>query len=274
MAALLGGCAGRRGAGVVDVAVAHPQRRRGAAGAVAQRVARGAAGAGGSGARAPGHPARGDHPRLPVRLHRRRHRPAHRHVDGRRPAAELERAGRLGGQPRRARKAVARRGSRRRTRRPRRGAHAAALDEDPAVVPVRLRARRAAGLARDDAPAGARAAAGARRSRGAAPPRRGRPLGGGGHPARPRQLGAADHRRDVRPRERRRDGPHGRRGRGRPWKRSVRRAARHRDRRRAAHRALAAAVRRRRSRLEGARRGVAQPGCGDRRLGRRAPIST
>ena len=48
--------------------------------------------------RAPaGHPARGDHPRLPVRLHRRRHRPAHRHVEGRRPAAELERAGRLGG---------------------------------------------------------------------------------------------------------------------------------------------------------------------------------
>ena len=83
------------------------------------------------------------------------------------------------------------------------------------------------------------------------------------------QLGAADHRRDVRPRERRRDRPHRRRGRRGPGQGTVRHAARHRDRRRAAHGALAATVRRRRSRLEGARRGVAQPGCGDRRLGRR-----
>ena len=44
------------------------------------------------------------------------------------------------------------------------------------------------------------------------------------------------------------------------WNRRVRRRVR---------RAVAAAVRRRRSRLEDARRGVARQGCGDRRLGRR-----
>ena len=44
------------------------------------------------------------------------------------------------------------------------------------------------------------------------------------------------------------------------WNRRVRRRVR---------RAVAAAVRRRRSRLEDARRGVAPQGCGDRRLGRR-----
>ena len=61
----------------------------------------------------PGHPARGDHPRLPVGLHRRRHRAAHRHVAGRRPSAELERARCLRREPGRPRKAVARIGSRR-----------------------------------------------------------------------------------------------------------------------------------------------------------------
>ena len=157
------------------------------------------------------------------------------------------------------------------TGRPRRRTHHAALPEDPAVVPHWLRARRATRVARDTAPAGRpsgcvrspipRCAAASTK----APSRRGR------HPARPRQLGATDHRRDIRPRERRRDRPHRRRGRrGARW-RAVRHAARHRDRRRAAHRALAAAVRRRRSRLASACRGVAQPGCGDRRLGRRRP---
>ena len=100
--------------------------------------------------------------------------------------------------------------------RPRRRAHPAALHEDPAVVPVRLRARRVAGLARDDAPAGVRAAAGARRSRGASSPQRRRPLGGGRNPSRPCQLGTADPRRDLRPRERRRDRAHRRRRRHGP----------------------------------------------------------
>ena len=44
-------CAGRRCPRIVDVAVEHPQRRLRAAGAVAQRVARGTAGAGGRGPR-------------------------------------------------------------------------------------------------------------------------------------------------------------------------------------------------------------------------------
>ena len=218
-----------------------PQRRRRPAGAVAQRIARGAGGAGGRRPRPPGHHARGDHPRLPLGLHRRRDRAAHRHVAGRRPAAELERARRLGGEPRRARKAAARIGSRRRTRRPGRRAHAAAGHEDPAVVPVRLRARRAAGLARDDAPAGARAAA-ARSPipRCAAASTRAPHSKEAGMLRGLAQLGAADHRRDVRPRERRRDRPQRRRGRRRARWRAVRHAARHRDRRRAAYRALAA----------------------------------
>ena len=81
------------------------------------------------------HPARGDHPRPPVGLHRRRHLAAHRHVEGRRSAAELERARRLRRKSRRPRKAVACIRSRRGTRWPHRRAHTAALHEDPAVVP-------------------------------------------------------------------------------------------------------------------------------------------
>ncbi len=159
-------------------------------------------------------------------------------------------------------------------RRPHCRAHAATLHEDPAVVPVGLRARRAARLAGDDAPAGGRAHAGARRSGGAPSAQRRCPLGGGWNPSRPCQLGTADPRRDVRPRERRRDRPRCRRSRRGPRQGAVRHAARHRDRRRAAHRALAAAVRRRRRGLAGPRRGVAQQGRGDRRLRRRARTST
>ena len=58
--------------------------------------------------------------------------------------------------------------------------------------------------------------AGARRSRGAPPAQRGRPLGGGRNPSRPCELGTADPRRDLRPRERRRDRPRRRRRREGP----------------------------------------------------------
>ena len=81
MAALLGGALADGALGLSTSQSNTHNDGDGPAGPVAQCVARGAAGAGRSGPRASGHHARGDHPRLPVRLHRRRHRPAHRHVE-------------------------------------------------------------------------------------------------------------------------------------------------------------------------------------------------
>ena len=102
-----------------------------------------------------------------------------------------------------------------RTGRPGRRAHPAALDADPAVVPLRLRARRASRVARGAAtcrcPSGCgrsptpRCGAGSARA-----PSRRRPACCG-----PRRLGTTGDRRDVRARERRRRGPPGRRGRRR-----------------------------------------------------------
>ena len=126
---------------------------------------------GGRPARPPRHHARGDHRRLPVGLHRRRHRAAHRHVGCRRPPAELELAGRVRGESGWAPTAAARLRRLRPTRRAGGGADLAATHEDPALVFVRLRPRRAARLAGHDAPAGARAAGRTRRPRGAPAPR-------------------------------------------------------------------------------------------------------
>ena len=146
---------------------------------------------GGGGARRAGHHARGDPRRLHQRLHRRRARPARRHV-GRRPAtAQLERARRVVDEPDRPRVAAGGVRPRRRPRRPGRGAHAPALDAAPAVVPVRVRARRLPRLARGALPAGARAHGGPVGSRRAAPPRRRCALRGGRAAARARRTGAA-----------------------------------------------------------------------------------
>ena len=104
----------------------------------------------------------------------------------------------LGVTPRRhAREAARRRHPRGGVGRARRRAHAAAGHPDPLVVPHRLRARRAARLARDDRAAGARAHPRAQRPRGARPARRAGALARSGRAREPRALGAARGDRDV-----------------------------------------------------------------------------
>ena len=273
MAALLGAALadGALGFSTSQSPTHNDGRRR--AGAVAQRVARRAARAGRGGARASGHHARGDPPRLHQRLHRRRDRAADRHVGGRRPAAQLERARRLVGEPRPATS----RSCARPTTPP---SAAAASSRSRCRTPCGSGCRSCPASCSTGSPAGARCCP-CRCPSGCAAladPDVRRRLDAGAHSEEAGMLrGLAnwerlDHRRDVRPRERRRDGRTiGEIADGRAATRAVRRAARHRGRRRAAHRALAAAVRRRRSRLAAARRGVARPGRGDRRLRRRRP---
>ena len=157
-----------------------------------------------------GHHPRGDPRRLHRGLHRRRARPARRHVGRRAAAAQLERARRVVDEPDRPRVAAGRVRPRRRARRPGGGPDAPALDAAAAVVPVRLRARRLPRLARGAVAAGARAHGGAVRPGGAPPPRRRRQLGGGGPAPRAGELAGPRGHRGVRAREPGLRGPHDR----------------------------------------------------------------
>ena len=113
----------------------------------------------------------------------------------------------------------------RRAGRTRRRAHDPAVDAHPAVVPLRLRPRRPARLARGHRHPGRRAPPAPRRPRGARPARRAGALGGGRRARQPRALGAASAIAETFTAETQRvRGPHGRRHRDgtAAWRRSTR----------------------------------------------------
>ena len=151
-----------------------------------------------------GHHGRADRARVPQRLHRGGGRLPRHDVAAGGPAGQLERARRLGHEPRRRLEPAGRRDGGGGARGHRGGADAAPHHAAAPQLRARCHPRRAAGMARGVRPAARRAHGGVLGPRDPAAARRRRAVRRGRHPAPPGGVGPPHLRGDVRPRERRR----------------------------------------------------------------------